>query len=336
MVTVRYTETYDLSTQIDKMGLIGIHTPGLNQLQALYPGLLINHRFLRVDKCDIVCACASVLPADPMQVGTESGEIAPQDMFNPILYKAVSNDSFNTITNRIYGLPLLTNNFSDIVKSDDPFPGDQNVTDDFDRYYAVLASQEGWKKAMPQQGFRMDGLYPIVYHMLATYGNVGTGTVVTGTPTVPDDAGTNESGSVTATQQYFRGNACRMPRIPLHVKGPKSAGLLGLKSWGSGTTKYCQPILGETGPTIPVTYIACILTPPAKLHKLYYRMRVTWTFTFEEVIPVTEYARLDDIADRAKYFYASDYAEQSKMMDKTESTVDVKDIDMSLVMTAGK
>lgn len=332
MVTVRYTETYDLSTQIDKMGLIGIHTPTLRQLSALYPGLITNYKFLHVDSCDVVCACASVLPADPLQVGTEAGDIAPQDLFNPILYTAVSNDSFNTVVNRIYGL----DGGNSISYGQEAFP--DSTADDFAVYYTVLASQDRWKKAMPQQGFSMDGLYPIVYHMLTTNGNT------VGHPTLGNSGrqiGTGSTGDANIfldASQYFRGNACRMPRIPLHTRFPKAStfSLTGSGvTFSAGAVDNIDDVPGDLI-QIPTTYVCAILTPPAKLHKLFYRMRVTWTFTFEEVIPITEYAKITDIANRSGYFYSSDYANQSKVMDKTDSTVDVKNLDLERVMTAGK
>lgn len=330
MVTVRYTETYDLSTQIDKMGLIGIHTPSLRQLELLYPGLITNYKFLHVDSCDVVCACASVLPADPLQVGTEAGDIAPQDLFNPILYTAVSNDSFNTVVNRLNSLGdnAVTVNGS-INAVQDAFPSTADI-DAFDVYYSVLASQDRWKKAMPQQGFSMNGLYPIVYHMLSTYGATQSGSNPNFSVKGVSATGVAESSS-SSDAQYLRGNACRMPRIPLHVSFPQG----GLAPATNGSASIGQALTNNWN-AIARTYVAAVLLPPAKMHKLYYRMRVTWTFTFEEVVPVTEYIKLDNIATKSQYFYASDYEEQSKMMDKKESSVDVKNVDMELIMTAGK
>lgn len=341
MVTVRYTETYDLSTQVGKMGLIGIHTPNLRVLAQFYPGLIMNHRFIHVDSCDVVCACASVLPADPLQVGNEAGEIAPQDLFNPILYKAVSNDSFNTVTSRIYGLESPIANSvggGSMGVTDDAFSdtalGDGQT--DFDLYYALLGSHEGWKKAMPQQGFKMSGLYPIVYHLLNTYGNSPpTTSGFAGAITVDGDGATSSQ----TLANTFRGNSCRMPRLPLHYSFPATKEGLITVTENNASVNVPTAVLdvySGTNRCIPQTYVACVITPPAKLHKLYYRMRVTWTFTFSEVIPITEYAKVQDIASRAKYLYGSDYVEQSSKMDETESTVDVKDIDMERIMTAGK
>ncbi|ADB24814.1 ORF9 [Chimpanzee stool associated circular ssDNA virus] len=87
---VKVSETYDLSTQTDKMGFVGIHTPEGKLVYNMWSGLFKNFRKFRYASCDVTMACASMLPADPLQIGVEAGDIAPQDMFNPILYKAVS------------------------------------------------------------------------------------------------------------------------------------------------------------------------------------------------------------------------------------------------------
>ena len=97
MVSVKISETYDLSTVIGSLGVIGIHTPSAAAIGRLWSGFQQNYRFMKFTGCDVSMACASMLPADPLQIGTESGDIAPADMFNPILYKAVSNESFENI-----------------------------------------------------------------------------------------------------------------------------------------------------------------------------------------------------------------------------------------------
>ena len=90
---VRISETYDLSTQVGKMGLIAVHTHSFHAISGAWGGLAKNHKFMRLVNCDITMACASMLPADPLQIGTEAGDIAPQDMFNPILFKGGSSRS---------------------------------------------------------------------------------------------------------------------------------------------------------------------------------------------------------------------------------------------------
>lgn len=307
MTQVRITETYDLSTEVDQLGIIGIHTPSSVAMNDLYNGLMVNHRKIRLVGCDVTIACASMLPADPLQIGTEAGSIAPQDMFNPILYTAVSNDRFNTIQNRI----MMGTNVSDYgsVSKADP-----NITDDFAVYYALLSDSDGWKKAMPQSGLQMSGLYPIVYEVLSTQATPGpmpSAFVGEGRATGADLNTLEE-----ISYNLIRGNSKRMPAIPLHNMPGDSVPSEG--SW------------------FPTTYVACIVMPPAKLHKLYYRMAVTWTYELIDVIPVTEYATGTFLENFGNHSYASDYVNQSSKMDTKTDTVDVKGASITKIMTSTK
>lgn len=325
--TVRISETYDLSTQVNKMGLVGIHTPSTEGIKALYPGLCMNHRYLRIVGCDVTLACASMLPADPLQIGTEAGDIAPQDMFNPILYTACSNDSFNALMARIYGEANVSTGLN-VTQADFATGGSSIViTDDDDQfalYYGLLASPDGFRKAMPQSGLEMKGLYPIVYQMVSQYGNVvnplstdGDGELVK-----IDENGLESTSSgiqSAGVQPYqFRGPSMRMPRLPIH----------------SGTLRTSSASTWAVS-EIPTTYVALVVTPPAKLNRLYYRMKVTWTIEFSEVVPITEFS-LPSAVTAGNLLYASDYTEQSKNMDTKTNSVDAKDADLELVMTSAR
>lgn len=305
MTQVRITETYDLSTEINQLGIIGVHTPAPTAMNDLYPGLVTNHRKIRLVGCDVTIACASMLPADPLQIGTEAGSIAPQDMFNPILYTAVSNDRFNTIQNRIMAGQDVTDYGS--VSKADPV-----VSDDFAVYYALLADSDGWKKAMPQSGLQMTGLYPIVYEVLTPQATPG----VTEQDTIGAYNATDDELNTVLPgySNVMRGNSKRMPAIPLHRYPGDTA--VSVANW------------------FPSTYVACIVMPPAKMHKLYYRMAVTWTYELIDVIPVTEYATGTFLTEFGLHSYASDYNTQSSKMDALTDTVDVKGASIEKIMTS--
>ena len=91
MVFVKVRETYDLHTVRNKMSVIAIHTPDPKIIKNNFPGLLMQCKSYRPYSCDVKLACASVLPVDPLGVGLAEGDVAPEDMFNPILYSAMSN-----------------------------------------------------------------------------------------------------------------------------------------------------------------------------------------------------------------------------------------------------
>ena len=141
---VKVSETYDLSTQTDKMGFVGIHTPEGKLVYNMWSGLFKNFRKFRYASCDVTMACASMLPADPLQIGVEAGDIAPQDMFNPILYKAVSNDSMSTLLNRLYvGKAASTSAIaknSVVAQNDEEFGYD--ASNDVDQFAIICTTSQ--------------------------------------------------------------------------------------------------------------------------------------------------------------------------------------------------
>lgn len=328
MVFVKVSQTYDLSTKVGKMGIIGIHTPPMSLVQRMWGGLLSNHKYMRLDKCDVVIACASTLPADPLQVGVEEGSIAPQDMFNPILYTATSNDSFNTIVSRIYGGSHGTFTYGTLTK--DELPSDLSNDDNFAIYYSLLADPDGWRKALPQQGLELKGLYPIVYSVVNTYGNVRALTqmdniVNNGVPRIGDfdpDTGFRDI-DVPADGSSFRGPSMRMPRIP--TRAPVGGNTV-RENPTLASANYCS------ANEFPRTYVACLVTPPAKLSKFYFRMKVTWTIELTELMPFIDQNTFNSIVANADKLYGSDYDEQSKTMDVKTDMIDSQGADLELIM----
>ena len=104
MVVVKVRETYDLHTTQNKMTVIAIHTPKPDIIKRNYPGLLMQCKMYRPVSADVRVACASVLHLDPLGVGTSPGDVAPEDVFNPILYKAMSNKGMSQLEARINGM----------------------------------------------------------------------------------------------------------------------------------------------------------------------------------------------------------------------------------------
>lgn len=320
MVTVRITETYDMKTTVGKLGVVGIHTPKWGQMMRLYPGLMMNHKFARFKKCDIVGACASVLPADPLQVGVESGMVAPEDLFNPILMKAVTNEGFDTIVNMIYNASQVQSLGS--VNEVETDGTDITADNAMDIYYALLEQNKKWKKAMPQNGFMMRGLVPIAYTLLSTYGDTKKPLASTagGVP-VPNNLvavnASNQDGQATSLNKTFtfRGKSVRMPRFPLQVFQHDGTGQI---------TDY---------PDLE-TFVACLVLPPAKLHEFYYRMRVSWVVEFSEVISTTDYGTINNIKQNGIISHGANYSyAQSKSKLETETDMaDTTDVSIKKIM----
>lgn len=332
MVFVTVSETYDLSTKVGKMALLGIHTPQSKIIRQCYPGFLMQYKYVRYVSCNVTMACASMLPADPLQVGTETGQISPSDMFNPILYKAVSNDSMSTLEGRLH---LLHDAQYGVVKGPSVDADNNNVTyaDNEKVYYALLSDRSGWRHAMPQQGLTIRTLVPMCFEVLAANGLLpayqDSDTLLDGEKArypdgiIMDGTASNDL----STPKYvgrFRGAPKPMPRIPTlsFTKDRTYAG-------------FSDAINNDTMPAgnaVPPIYVAMIVMPPAKLTTMYYRLIVRWTLQFSEIRSQTEIAGWQALTDVGQTTYHSDYATQSKIMSTKADLADSSDAELKPVM----
>lgn len=344
MVMVKISETYDLSTKVGKMGIVGIHTPTGGLIDKMWSGLVLQTEKFRFVKCDVAMACASMLPADPLQIGVEAGAIAPQDMFNPILYRAVSNDSMNNFLSFIQncgassGVKPILNKGSIVEVNNANFNEADNTTpiDQFEMYYGLLSS-DGWRKAMPQSGLTMNGLYPLVYQVVNQYGINQFGSVLasginaisqvgqlpitvnsTGIPTSTDGGTAQAIGSA-----VFRGPSMRMPSInTMYFDDELDADLV------PNTRAYVKSNTGK----VPPAYVGLIVLPPAKLNQLYYRLKVTWTIEFTGLRPLNDLMSWTATAALGQDTYGTDYVEQSAKMSSKTSMVDTSGSDIVKIM----
>lgn len=351
VVQVRVSETYDLSTKVGKMGIVGIHTPTGSLIDRMWPGLIVQHKKFRFVKCDVAMACASMLPADPLQIGVEAGDIAPQDMFNPILYKAVSNDAMSNIQSFLQGytgssLESQVNQGSVVDVNDASFQDSGGDINQFDMYYALLANTDGFKKAMPQAGLSMRGLYPLVYQVVSNYGT-NQSTFVSGTDAGSADLDYNdgvmyadrqlvalgqnisESGGGTITYPCvynLRGPPMRMPAIDC----------LSWTSQGGQNTKIVPTsnvanITSNIG-RVPPCYVGLIILPPAVLNQLYYRLKVTWTIEFTGLRSFTDVQNWSYLQYTGQVAYGSDYDTQSATMTSLTNLVDADGAEITKIM----
>lgn len=344
MPVVTISETYDLSTTVNKMGLLAVHTPSMKLIKWLYPGLVLQYKNVRPIKCDIAVACASLLPADPLQVGTETGDIAPQDLFNPILYRAISTESFNTLFNRIYGYSDLNLDSSNASMGSlasprntghSPFPS-LSATNQEDLYYALL-SESGWRKAMPQSGLQMRDLVPLVHYLVSTFGNGVLPTNSTGLTyeNVVQQDGTTINSTANVSQLLRGGKTVPLPKIP---------------TLQSGTFDWAQTSDSSTAPSwsipvgatnnIPKCWCAALVFPPSKLHKLFFRMTIRWTVEFSDLCSIVERSNTLAQTLTGSYTHLQDYSittskevdDVTDKMDVSESTVDGLGVDAKMIM----
>lgn len=340
MVFVKVSETYDLSTNVGKMGIVGIHTPKGDLISRLWGGLAMQHKYVRFHSCDVAMACASLLPADPLQIGQEAGSIAPQDMFNPILYKAVSNDSMSNLqaflsANATVDSQIGTAKGSVVDLNDSDFQFNDSVSiSQFDMYYSLLGNPDGFKKAMPQSGLEMRGLYPLVYQVVSNYGvntagmteSVSIGNNSNSANPIYGPDSRDGSSPLLISNVQLRGPAMRMPRVNttyLPYNSTQNAPLSGKANLN----------FGDTTRGMPPCYVALIILPPATLNKLYYRLKVTWTIEFTELRSLDEISNWRGLSEIGVLAYATDYASQSEaLMSEMESMVDVGNANIQKIM----
>lgn len=336
-------QTYDLSTQIGKMGIVGIHTPSVTAVNRMYPGFFMNFKRWRPVECNITMACASMLPADPLQIGVEAGSVAPQDMFNPILYRAVTNDSFDAILSRVYNritgnsLPNPQSSVHTVVDLENPFTGFTDA--DYEGMYYSLLSSDGWRKSMPQAGLAMSGLRPLVYNVVSNFGNntggmnsspvsiSNTNTVLTGSA----GGGATLARSTTG-EGFFRGETFPMPSLPTHsIYNSMPANFDPL----TGGSDAVGQNLGLT--QCPTTYVALLCLPPAKLNRLFYRLRVCWSIEWYDPCGVQDLSMpiaIKNLGNIELYFNTYDSA--SKNMENKTEVVDTNAADAEMVMESSR
>lgn len=299
MPMVRLSSMYDLQTNT-KFGVIGVHTPTAGQLVTKYDGLLRNYKYFKLKRCNVKIACASVLPADPLQVGVTAGKISPADMMNPILYRAVSNDSWNVFLNRIYSSNWNGDSADGI---DDAFSG--LTAANSEKVYYSLLSSPGWRKVMPQQGLSVKNLKPLVHEVVSVFGQQNKiSSDVNGQIADTNIAGTSNAGTPMlqfSQNTVFRGRTLPMPAIPTtQIDG----------------SAQVTALAGVPG--IPKTMVLAIVMPFSQLQVMYYRMIVTWDIVFFGLRPSTEIDMGTAVSDGAYARYSRWTISSSKELESDE------------------
>lgn len=347
MVFVKVRETYDLHTVKNKMTVIGIHTPKPDIIKANFPGLLMQCKAYRPVSADVRIACASTLPVDPQGVGLTEGDVAPEDLFNPILYKACSNFGMSQIEARILALStgqigasqsLDVDGNSAAVEVDNT----TSLTDEFPVYYGFLSNAHEFRHANPQQGLEMSNLRPLVYEVLYNIGDQAhykQDNNVNDAVGVPVGSPLGNGVAQNVYGQSIRGNAKPLPFMNCTSytgsTGPRHPGfLVGGESTGTNVQNDEQDV-----PWINCV-VGCIIVPPSRLHELFYRMVVEWTIEFSQIRPISEitnWAGLSVMANITHYQNYSFEATKSalgvdgEVMDHSQTMVDAN-VEINKVM----
>lgn len=164
-----YTEIYDFGTKAGQVTVVGIHTPTGSKPVSMLNGFFSQFRKFKYAGCKVTIVPAAQLPADPLQISYEAGEIAidPRDMLNPVMFHGCYGDSLNAALNVAY---TNTKSYTDvgfetdsIISVDQPFSsGNVWIDGAEDAYYAAL-SDPSWRKYGIQQGMRLPFMSPRVW-----------------------------------------------------------------------------------------------------------------------------------------------------------------------------
>lgn len=168
-----YTEVYDFGTKSGQVTVVGIHTPDNARPRQMLAGFFSQFRKFRYVGAKVTIVPAAQLPADPLQISYEAGEIAidPRDMLNPVMFHGCYGESLNQALDVAYtSTKSYPQAFSKLTDSlgviDNPFgddtPGTGWFGDAEDAYYAAL-SDPSWRKYGIQQGMRLPFLSPRVW-----------------------------------------------------------------------------------------------------------------------------------------------------------------------------
>lgn len=190
-VYAKYTELYDISTDIGKNIHYKIHTPtGTSHMRKL-AGFYKQFKEYKYLGASIAWVPITTLPVDLMGVGYEAGDTTdPRDLINPILHKGYKGEAL--ITDFLSERALWSENedagdshlqgYDQVANGANPRMtesggaskvGVDNTTwsdaysDWFKSIYYTSLTDSEWKKAHPREGFYTE-LYPLVRTLAST------------------------------------------------------------------------------------------------------------------------------------------------------------------------
>lgn len=277
-------ETYDLNTKVDAVTLLAIRTPSYKTVEKYVSTR--NWQKIKFNRASFRLACVSQLPVDPLGVGFEAGQVAPQELVNPMLFKTVTGESLGPILDVIYGTNATNDNGDSIKRVDAKEIVEAALNNNttmsatpLDMYY-VLLGDDSFRQAHPQAGLTAHNIIPLVREMYSTMpisntevnyvgvegSNSRNNSYGVGKFDVADGkiwANPGTSGLEFSTGRVISGPTRPMPPIDTNA---------GSKSWNFEQSW-------------PMSYCAICIMPPAIQKSLYYRCIVSWNITLSGFVP---------------------------------------------------
>lgn len=309
-VYASYQEIIDLHTESDRVSAIGIHTPTGSTPHKMFSGFYDQFKKYKYLGCSVTLVPAARLPVDPLGVSYEAGEptIDPRDLLNPILWHGCHGQDIGAILNQLYSAGVVgSSNFADVMSTDsiDKFDfintsGDipfETLTILEKLYYKALTDNT-WKKAHPQKGFKKSGLRPLIYSMATTHQIMPMQGGFDADPEDIQDLGVpgSMSASVDGSDIVFtRGRSYNQQFIANRLRGlgwmDTRNVLTNVDAVGSITPASMSEIDPNQGiaamldgaskrSVLPTLYMGVILLPPAYKTEQYFRMIINHRFAF--------------------------------------------------------
>lgn len=209
-----------MGTVSGRTTILGIHTPQGDRVQKLLGGFFRQFRKFRYTGCSVSMVPAAQLPADPLQVSFEAGELTcdPRDLLNPILFHGCHGESLNEILNQY--LSTTQNNGS--VGETRPTLEEAEAG-----YYSAL-SDPSFRKYGIQSGAKVN-LTPKVHPLVMT------------NPVVPNDSSLRYYATVSGMKVYGSVAGDRVGKV--EDLDPDKAGFAG----GFDSLGYTVPFINSSG-----------------------------------------------------------------------------------------
>nr|QCC72726.1 capsid protein [Cressdnaviricota sp.] len=308
-VTAKYQEIYDFGTQAGKTTILGIHTPDDGNVYNMLSGFFDQFRKYKYRGCSVSMVPAAQLPADPLQVSFEAGELTcdPRDLLNPILFHGCHGEELSEILDNIY------------YKGSKPMGSvHEGVTDTSlaeASYYAAL-SDPSFRKYGIQSGAKVS-LKPMVHPVALTNPMIpnesswsysykeevlGSPTTLTGSFRGEDVGEINQDGTIEQPSMFLptklTGTGFPVVTAPLVQNNAMFTNGLRPLGWiptwqfapaadPQDTSNYNKAAnnvsaLNIRTARLPRLYMGFFILPPSYTQEMYFRLIITHHFEFKD------------------------------------------------------
>lgn len=280
-VFAKYQEIYDVNTELNKISLIGIHTPVGAKPRQMLAGFFQQFRKYKYKGCSIVGTPCATLPLNLQDIDVNAGQsgVNPRDVWNPILFHGCHGDNLNSALNSIYKGSM---NFDGTSLGKDDFDltniPDSSTGLTWEEIYYRMLQDPSFRKMKMNQGFALDKLHPLVYNM-ASMNQIMPNELAHGVGTLVGDAdgNLNISGSTGGGIALGDGQVrYTYPRLITNRLEP--LGWLDTRQVINSNGTDCVP--GYT--VLPKQFMGLIILPPAYRAKTAMRIVITHHFEFKE------------------------------------------------------